>query len=204
MFDRDKPSQIVFTKATRETPDRVANILIWQAFAFTALIFFLICFALIFSESEWKQWAGWLGLFAEIGIFILVILYKGATQTKETIDGPDIEANRPTEINRFEYHATERSLQLAELPAPKDVIRDWCITALNGGSLSYSSWQKRFATRPNFSDGADRYRTFRAALVSAEWATEQGTHSISLTEKGERGFEDWLVRNPEPTPLLEG
>ena len=39
--------------------------------------------------------------------------------------------------------------------------------------------------------------------MQAGWALEQGTHSITLTERGEEALEEWLVQNPDPVPLLE-
>ena len=209
MFD-NKPS-IAFKEATRETPDRLGQTLIIVPLSigvgFCVLVGGLfVCWGLDLPADGAKV-AGGLATSSTALYGWWCIWRDRIYMTFETITGHDLDGDgfigEPPSYE-FSYRMSDHTTTIAKLGAPEPVIRQWATAALNGGSLSYSSWQKRFATRSNYSDGADRYRQFREALVRSGWAIEQGTHSITLTEKGEYALGDWLEQRPEPTPLLEG
>ena len=205
-FDQNvNAPSIAFKEATRRTPDRAGNILIWLAFAGGTIVLYIICVAMITSKHEYMNWAGWLSLLTVVGVVILVVVDRDQVRTFEKIIGHDLDGDGyvGTPVQEFNYRASERTAWRAQLPAPEPVLREWATAALNGGSLAYASWQKQFSTRSNYSDGADRYREFRLALVSAEWATENDTHGIKLTDRGELALDEWLHQHPDPTPLLE-
>ena len=211
-FDRGvQAPQYAFKKATRETPDYASNLITLLVFA-VGFGFVVFCAWLLLawgteSAARSAGVAGGVAILVGLAIVMLIIVKQDVMWSIETITGHDLDGDGyygpPPQVNEFNVQVSERTSWRASLPAPEHVIREWATAALNGGSLSYASWQRQFSTRPNFGDGAERYRLFRQALVGAEWAVEQGTHSIALTDRGQQALEEWLVQHPDPIPLLE-
>ena len=206
-FDQgiDAPN-IAFKKAKRKTPDHMGNVLIMLAGCTVATVIALVCLVMVFSDNPVFQAAGILGIVFVCSSMYVVLTNPAYWQTVETITGHDLDGDGVVgaPINEFNYRASEHTSWRASLPAPEPVLREWATIALNGGSLAYSAWYRKFSTRPDHKDGTDKYRAFRQALVGAEWALERGTHSIDLTDRGEQALGEWLAQNPDPTPLLEG
>ena len=204
--------QFAFKEATRETPEFLGQTIV-IVYLSIGVGFVVLLGALLIC---WGFGLPARNALPAGGIFmILCVLFSfwriwsdELYMAVERITGHDLNQDgyigAPPQVNEFNYQQSERTSWRVSLPAPEPVIRSWATAALNGGSLSYASWQKQFSTRPNYADGAERYREFRAALVQSGWAQEQGTHSINLTDRGEEALEEWLYQNPEPVPLLEG
>ena len=197
---------VQFKKAIRKTPDRMGNLLSLLAFVAGAIVIAFFCFKAVVSDDDALIGTGVFGLLLLFGACIWAVIDRDLIRTFEEITGHDLDGDGyvGAPVQEFNYRASERTAWRAQLPAPEPVLREWATAALNGGSLAYASWQKQFSTRSNYSDGADRYREFRLALVSAEWATENDTHGIKLTDRGEQALDEWLHQHPNPTPLLEG
>ena len=212
-FDQEvRAPSVAFKKATRSTPEYLGQTLaiIPLALGVGAVVLIgalLVCWGFRIEARAALPAAG--------GIMILAVLFAfwktfadELYMAVEEILGHDLNddgyVGAPPQVQEFNYQQSERTSWRASLPAPEPVIRDWARAALSGGdSLSYAAWQKRFSTRPNYGDGVDNYRRFRQALVQAGWAVEQGTHSISLTDRGEEALEEWIYQHPDPVPLLE-
>ena len=203
---------IAFKSATRTTPEYLGQTLIIIPLAAGVGIVVLIGWWFICLGTGWNKtdalfWAG--ATMIACVLFSFWRIWRDELYNAiEEITGHDWDGDgyigEPPQIQEFNYQQSERTSWRASLPAPEPVIRDWARAALSGGdSLSYAAWQKRFSTRPNYGDGADNYRKFRQALVQAGWAVEQGTHSISLTDRGQEALEEWLHQHPDPVPLLE-
>ena len=212
-FDSEvRAPSIAFKEAKRYTPDHEYMFkMVFQALAIGFAVWIALLFMCPLIDEMMPRHAA-AGAGASV-LIILIINYVMQWRNEllwmtEEIMGHDIDGDgyqgQPPPVHEFNYRQSERTAWRARLPAPEPVIRDWARAALTGGdSLSYAAWQKRFSTRPNYGDGVERYRKFRQALVQAGWALEQGTHSITLTERGEEALEEWLVQNPDPVPLLE-
>ena len=211
-FDQDvKAPSIAFKEATRSTPEYLGQMLVIVPLSLGVGLVVLIgmwfiCLGLGWTKTDALVMAG----ITMIGCVLFSFWRMWADKlymAVEEIIGHDLDGDGyigAPPVHEFNYRQSERTAWRARLPAPEPVIRDWARAALTGGdSLSYAAWQKRFSTRPNYGDGVERYRKFRQALVQAGWALEQGTHSITLTERGEEALEEWLVQNPDPVPRLE-
>lgn len=209
-LDRDvKVPSFAFKEATRTTPDLGQGMNIIPLSLGGGLVWLILSAMFCWGLGVPARPALVVSAVATAIMFVMLwflFVLKELYHHKETIEGhaPPYEIPTP-EPPKYEF-AYQRSAQTqwrAILPAPEPVLAAWIDTALSGGSLSYASWEKRFASRPGLNDGAARYRTFRQALVQSGWAMEQGTHSLALTTRGEEVLEEWLAQRPEPTPLLE-
>jgi hypothetical protein len=90
---------------------------------------------------------------------------------------------------------------IVELDAPWELVSEWCITAVNGGSLAYAPWESRFAL-PDGKEGRERYAKYRQQLVKRGLALEKSNAGLKLTRTGWL-FVEAMAEVPEPTPLLE-
>ena len=195
-----------FKEAERRTPDRTANILIWLVFVAGTVLMYMVLAAMIMSKHTYLNIAGWLGMLTIIAVLLLVFIDRDTIRTVETIIGHDLDRDGyiGTPSTHIQFQVSDRTSWMADLPASPELIREWGQAALQGRSLGYRQWQRRFALMADGSDGEQRYGAFRDALVRGKMALEQGKAGISLTDRGIQTFTEYVHQNPQGTPLLEG
>jgi hypothetical protein len=79
----------------------------------------------------------------------------------------------PQQITRVQLPTGPHSFKVADISYSYELLSDWCEAALNGKSLSFASWQGRFAL-PDGTQGKERYREFRDWLCKQGYADEVG------------------------------
>ena len=79
----------------------------------------------------------------------------------------------PEQWSVIRMATSNNSYMLDRLQVAPDLLRDWCYAALNGGSLSYTAWQDKFAL-PDGTRGQERYQEFRQYLASRGYIKEVG------------------------------
>ena len=205
-FDKDIQAPIAVKQATRTTPDKTSNILIWLVFVAGAVVLYIILAAMVMSKHLYMNVAGWLGFLTIAGVLLLVFIDRDMIRSVEQIIGHDLDGDGyiGAPQTHIEFKPSERTAWMAQLPAPEPLIREWGQAALGGRSLGYRQWQNRFALMADGSDGMQRYANFRDAMVRAQLAVEQGKSGIQLTDRGVQVFTEFVHQNPVGTPLLEG
>jgi hypothetical protein len=158
--------------------------------------------------------AGWDSAPAKIasGIAVLVVwgwflfqyvpdlLWTIERVTKRDIDRDGLIG--PPSYVSYDLPLSRNTLIRGELPIDGKLLRDWCMAAQRGNSLSYDAWKSRFSL-PQGSNGRARYNAFRQALVEQGLALESGGNvGLELTGRG-RMFVDSFIEGDEGTPLLD-
>ena len=209
-FDQNvNAPSIAFKEATRRTPDRAGNILIWLAFAGGTIVLYIICVAMITSKHEYMNWAGWLSLLTVVGVVILVVVDRDQVRTFEKIIGHDLDGDgyvgTPPQMS-IEVQHNERQTSFMDLPGPPQAIIAWSRAAVSGHSLAYENWEPLFGSYMTpMGKKIELYRAFRQVCAGRGYIIEQGTHSCDLTEDGKDFFANLATKTiHDATPLLEG
>lgn len=70
--------------------------------------------------------------------------------------------------------------RMLQVPGDPETLRQFYLTALDGGSLSYRTWRGRFLDH----NKVDQFPKVRHALVGAGMMREKGTGGLELTAEG--------------------
>lgn len=217
-YTKSQPGTVPFRDAQKTTPDKFQNawsvvglslasgFVAWIAGMF--LILGLFAFDIRISAAAAGLPAGLIMLLVLIGGLWFLTKNIDLVTTIETITGHDL--NNDGWVGT--PHSTEITVQGErpgdfkkwQFPFPAAVLLEWAEAALNSDSLAYSSWNDRFALRPDKRDGEQNYRAFRRMLTKAGLARENHTHGIDLTRKGSDLLQMMVYDSiDEVTPLLQ-
>lgn len=157
----------------------------------------------------------WAGLVAAGVWFSMLVDWRALLVATEDITGLDLdgdgysgEPEMPQPSTHFTLPTGPGSVRMGELDLAPELVIDWCHAARNGYSLSFTSWQGRFAL-PDGSQGRERYQEFRTWLVKEKYAEEIGGN-VGLRIRWQdqdavRFISGFATTRPEDgTPLLEG
>ena len=189
-FDSDTAWQ--FKEAVKESPDRPRNI--WLVFAMslgsgaTVMIGSLLIIAGIDGDGHHALVAGGLATLFVWAWWLfkadaLVFTFEKITGHDLNRDGSIGEPQAQNQKTYIELPLSATQRLIIELDASWELVQDWCITAANGGSLSYASWEPRFAL-PDGTEGRERYSQYRQQLVSRGLAREKGNAGLKFTRNG--------------------
>lgn len=198
-----------YKEATKEIPDRPRNALLVFVMSIgsglTVMIATLLIIAGIGGDGHHALVAG--------GVATLFVwawwLFKAdaLVWTIETVTGHDLNRDgavgEPPRSVSYDIPLSTTQRIMGELSVSDVVLREWCRTAINGGSLAYRHWEPRFQT-PTTS-GRDAYAQFRAQLVGRRLAVEKGSNvGLKLTRNGyifAAAFAE--MEESDATPLLD-
>ena len=202
-----------YKEATRETPDHARNIWVVFVMAFGSGITVMFgAWLIALGAGTDKGTALVLGGVATLVVWFVWLLRSDAViWTIETVTGHDV--NRDGSIGEpqatdaktwVELPLSRTQRIILELDAPETTIREWCVTAINGGSLSYANWEGRFSL-PDGTQGRERYGQFRQQLTDRGLAIEKGGNiGLKLTRTGWLFVEAFAEAEGQPTALLAG
>jgi len=197
-----------YKEATKETPDHPRNI--WLVFAMSLGSGITVMFGawlIALGAGTDKRTALVLGGLATLVVWFVWMLRSDAViWTVETVIGHDINRDgaigEPQSVS-YDIPLSTTQRIMGELSVSDVVLREWCRTAIGGGSLAYRHWEPRFQT-PTMS-GRDAYAQFRAQLVGRKLAVEKGSNvGLKLTRNGyifAAAFAE--MDESDATPLLD-
>ena len=177
-------------KATRETPAPASNAVSiflvpwWAGVAvFVALFLFvggiLVCvkFPLLGVPSMG------MGLVMLWALFWWLPHQPAFMWIRERVSQRDINQDgyigAPPQVTAFELHEQGGGIKIGQLRVEPELVRDWCLAAVNGESLSFAAWSNRFAL-PDGTQGRERYTEFRNLLVGRGFVKDRGSQGLRV------------------------
>ena len=175
LFSRASPQ---FKQATRYTPQADSPLIVARIIGLGAIVFLSLSSAASFAFGfPWK----WAVLFTASGttiLFLAVLAYAFSNDLLWIVeevfnydrDGDGVIGPPVINNTHFSLPVGPHTEKLGTVNVDPALLIDWCRAAANNESLSFASWQDRFALRDG-SQGRERYADFRDWLIARGYAS---------------------------------